>query len=99
MRVTTHTLNKAFKAIVSQSQHPLVAGKRPSPKYITQVSIQPPTFAVFTTYPERIQPHYTRYLVNQLREHFGFQGAPIKVKFLSSRREGGEEGEDGKVAK
>ncbi len=90
MRVTTHTLNKAFKAIISQSQHPLVSGKRPSPKYITQVSIQPPTFAVFTTYPERIQPHYARYLVNQLREQFGFQGAPIKVKFLSSRRESEE---------
>jgi GTP-binding protein len=87
MRVTTHTLNKAFRAIISQNQPPMVAGKRPSPKYITQVSTGPPTFCVFTTYPERIRPHYERYLVNQLREWFGFQGAPIRIKFLSTRPE------------
>ena len=54
-------------------------------KYITQVSTEPPTFAVFTTYPERIRDDYENYLVNRLREEFGFQGAPIKLKFLSSR--------------
>ena len=85
MRVTTHTLNKAFRAIISQHQPPMVAGKRPSLKYITQVSTGPPTFVVFMTYPERIRPHYERYLVNQLREQFGFQGAPIRIKFLSTR--------------
>jgi len=85
-RVTTHTLNNALRAIISENQHPVVAGKRPSPKYITQVSTGPPTFVVFTTYPELIRPHYERYLVNQLREQFGFQGAPIRIKFLSTRR-------------
>jgi GTP-binding protein len=86
MRVTTHTLNNAFRFIVSQSQPPMVAGRRPTLKYITQVATQPPTFAVFTTYPEKIRPHYERYLINQLREQFGFQGAPIKLKFLSTRQ-------------
>jgi len=86
-RVTTHTLNKAFRDIISQNQHPMVAGKRPILKYITQVSTRPPTFVVFTTHPELIQPHYERYLINQLREQFGFQGAPIRMKFLSSRSE------------
>jgi GTP-binding protein len=84
-RVTTHMLNNAFRSIISQNQHPTVAGKRPSPKYITQVSTGPPTFAVFTTYPELIRPHYEKYLVNQLRQQFGFQGAPIRIKFLSTR--------------
>lgn len=84
-RVTTHLLNKAFRTIVSEYTHPMVSNKRPNLKYITQVETCPPTFAVFTTYPERIRPDYERYLVNSLREEFGFQGSPIKVKFLSSR--------------
>ena len=87
MRVTTHTLNKAFRIIINQVQPPMVSGKRPSLKYITQVSIAPPTFVVFTTYPERIRLPYERYIINQLREQFGFQGAPIKVKFLSTRKD------------
>jgi len=86
-RVTTHILNKAFRSIIAENQHPMVSGRRPTAKYITQVSIKPPTFAVFTTYPEKIQPHYERYLVNQLRDYFGFQGSPIKMKFLSTRSE------------
>ena len=87
MRVTTSALNSAFRVIISQSRPPMVAGKRPSPKYITQVSTEPPTFVVFTTYPRLIQPHYERYLINQIREEFGFQGAPIRMKFLSTRGE------------
>lgn len=85
-RVTTHTLNKAFRAIISEYQHPVVSGKRPSPKYITQVSTNPPTFAVFTTYPDLITPHYERYLINRLRESFGFQGSPIVIKFRSAKK-------------
>jgi GTP-binding protein len=77
----------AFRVIISENQHPMVSGKRPTLKYITQVSIAPPTFAVFTTYPDKIQPHYERYLINQLRDYFGFQGSPIRLKFLSTRRE------------
>lgn len=84
-RIPTHMLNEAFKDIVNQNEHPMVSGRRPSFKYITQVETGPPTFAIFTTYPELIQPHYHRYLTNQIRERFGFQGAPIKLKFLSNR--------------
>ena len=84
-RVTTHLLNKSFRFIIDEYQHPRVSNKRPNPKYITQVSTRPPTFAVFTTHPELIRPDYKSYLVNRLREEFGFQGAPIKVKFLSTR--------------
>ena len=87
MRVTTHVLNKDFRDIIIQNKHPVVSGRRPIPKYITQVSVRPPTFAVFTTYPDLIRPDYQGYLVNQLRESFGFQGAPIKMKFLPTRVE------------
>ena len=85
-RVTTHTLNKAFGDIITEIPPPSVSGKRPSPKYITQVLTNPPTFVIFTTYPELIKPPYKRYLINRFRELFGFQGSPIMLKFRSTKR-------------
>ncbi len=48
--------------------------------YITQASVRPPTFVLFTN---RVTPlHFSdeRYLVNQIRKHFGFRGTPILLK-------------------
>ncbi len=84
MRITTHTLNKVFQKIISEYQPPLVSGKKPSPKYITQTSTNPPTFIIFTSYPDLIKSPYKRYIENRLREAFGFQGVPIMLKFTSS---------------
>lgn len=83
MRITTHTLNKVFQDIMSEYQPPMVSGKKPSPKYITQASTNPPTFIIFTSYPDLIKSPYRRYIENRLREAFGFQGVPIILKFTS----------------
>lgn len=47
--------------------------------YITQGSVRPPTFIVFTDRPNL---HFSaeRFLINRLREKFGFQGTPIVIK-------------------
>lgn len=85
-RIPTSTLNKAFNEVTSEYSHPLVSGKRPMPKYITQVSTNPPTFVIFTSYPELIKPPYKRYVENRLRESFGFQGSPIVIHFRSTKK-------------
>jgi GTPase len=48
--------------------------------YITQASVRPPTFVLFTN---RVAPlHFSdeRYLTNQIRKQFGFLGTPIVLK-------------------
>jgi GTP-binding protein len=47
--------------------------------YITQASVRPPTFVVFTDRPNL---HFSaeRFLINRLREKFGFEGTPIEIK-------------------
>jgi len=47
--------------------------------YITQASMRPPTFIVFTDKPNL---HFSaeRFLINRLREKFGFEGTPIEIK-------------------
>ncbi|MCH9019495.1 MAG: hypothetical protein IIA73_03930 [Proteobacteria bacterium] len=58
---------------------PMSAGRRPKLRYVTQVKARPPTFAMFVSKPEEIPVDYQRYLVNRLRDAFGFAGVPIRL--------------------
>ena len=51
--------------------------------YITQHSIRPPAFAVFTDKGGALHFSHERYLMNQLRRQFGFKGTPIRLKTVS----------------
>ena len=48
--------------------------------YITQASIRPPTFVVFTDRAENLHFSTERFLINRLREQFGFAGTPIVIR-------------------
>jgi GTP-binding protein len=48
--------------------------------YITQHSIRPPAFVVFTDRGGPLHFSHQRYLVNQLRRRFGFRGTPISLE-------------------
>ena len=48
--------------------------------YITQASIRPPEFVVFTTRGPELHFSHQRYLINQIRRRFGFRGTPIVLK-------------------
>lgn len=79
-RVSTSELNKNFEEIVSRRLPPSgPAGKHVKLYYITQSGIRPPTFFVSTNEPKAVGQPYRRYLVNQLRLVYGFEGAPIRL--------------------
>ena len=61
--------------------------------YATQTRVRPPTFAVFANSPEGIKSPYKRYMVNRLRDAYGFDGAPIRIHMKRRRKLG--EGEEG----
>jgi GTP-binding protein len=48
--------------------------------YITQASIRPPTFVLFTDKSTPLHFSHERYIANQIRKRFGFEGTPIVVK-------------------
>jgi len=54
--------------------------------YITQHSIRPPAFAVFTDKGGPLHFSHQRYLVNQLRRRFGFKGTPILVQTRGKKK-------------
>jgi GTP-binding protein len=80
-RIPTSQLNKLFGQWVAQHPPPLHKNRNVKLNYITQVSSGPPTFIIYANFPEGIHFSYERYLINQMREAFGFQGVPIRLQF------------------
>lgn len=60
--------------------------------YMTQTRVRPPTFAVFANLPDALGPAYQRYLTNQLRVAFPFEGTPLRLHLKRRRRLGEEPG-------
>jgi GTP-binding protein len=48
--------------------------------YMTQGSVRPPTFVVFTDKAKNLHFSSERFIINQLRKRFGFEGTPIRIK-------------------
>ncbi len=70
-RVTTGELNRFVEALHYEERKIL---------YITQASIRPPTFVLFTNKAVPLHFSNQRYIANQIRKQFGFEGTPIVVK-------------------
>ncbi len=78
-RIPTSQVNEALGEMVGKLQPPQAAGREVKLNYATQVDVAPPTFAFFGNHPELIPENYIRYLHNQIREKWGFQGAPVRI--------------------
>ena len=57
-------------------------------QYMTQVHDSPPTFVLFTARKSPLHPSIHRYLVNQIRQRFGFVGSPVVLKHKVERKVG-----------
>ena len=54
--------------------------------YATQTGVRPPTFVLFCTDPAAVQMSYHRFLENRLREAFGFEGTPVRLRLRARNR-------------
>lgn len=77
-RISTGTLNDLLSRAVTRVQTPTDKGKRLKIYYMTQVSINPPTFVFFVNMAELFHFSYKRYLENCIRDAFGLEGTPIR---------------------
>ncbi|HSE39449.1 MAG TPA: ribosome biogenesis GTPase Der [Acidobacteriota bacterium] len=85
-RVTTGQLNSFFDEALSNRYLGTYRGKPIKLKYITQAGIKPPTFILFTNAASQIHFSQRRYLENQLRSHFGFEGSPLRIRVRAGKR-------------
>lgn len=80
-RIATSELNEFLQRTIARKHPPAQKGKYIQIKYMTQSEIAPPTFVFFVNRPELVDRTYISYLSNQLRQVFGFEGVPIRLKF------------------
>lgn len=80
-RISTHKLQEIVEEALFRHQPPVVKNKRIKFYYMTQVSIAPPEFVIFTNFPDSVHFSYQRFIVNLIREFYGFEGIPIKLHF------------------
>ena len=79
-KIPTPELNDFLEEVTNKRHPAAVHGKYIKFYYMTQPSIEPPTFVFFCNYPKLLQKSYLRYLENRLREKYDFSGVPIRIK-------------------
>jgi GTP-binding protein len=86
-RVSTGELNR-FVGEITRAHPPASPGrKHVRILYAAQTGVEPPTFVFFTNVATAFHFSYERFLVNQLRERFGFFGSPIRLHVRKRSRE------------
>ncbi len=86
-RIPTGELNRFFEEVVGHHPPPAgPGGRHVRLYYVTQAETRPPTFYVSTNHPADVAHPYRRFLVNQIRKAYGFDGAPVRVVMRAHRQ-------------
>ncbi|MET1884593.1 ribosome biogenesis GTPase Der [Enterococcus faecalis] len=79
LRIPSALLNDVVMDAVAINPTPTDKGKRLKIFYATQVAVKPSTFVIFVNEEELMHFSYARFLENQIRKAFTFEGTPIKI--------------------
>ncbi len=80
-RISSPDLNRLLKELGRRYQPPAVQGKRIRILYGSQVGVDPPRIAFFSNHPHLIKESYKRFIENNIRDNFGFEGVPLTLIF------------------
>ncbi len=80
-KVATHQLNETLLPEIERYPPPMSRGHNVKIKFVTQLPVVVPSFAFFANYPEAIKESYKNFLENKVREHFNYNGVPVRVFF------------------
>jgi GTP-binding protein len=86
-RISTSQVNDRLAELLARRQPSQAAGREVKLNYATQVSVLPPTIAVFGNHPDLVEEHYVRFLHNGFREAWPFTGNPLRI--VLRRKSGG----------
>ena len=85
-RIATAEMNRFFEQVLDKHPPPTMNSKTVRLYYISQVMTAPPTFAIVTNLPDLVHFSYQRYVINQIRSRFGFEGTPVRVRYRDKRK-------------
>ncbi|UJF14828.1 ribosome biogenesis GTPase Der [Jeotgalibaca sp. MA1X17-3] len=78
-RISSSLLNDVLMDAISRNPTPTDKGRRLKIYYMTQVAVKPPTFVLFVNEPEMLHFSYQRFIENQIRKAFEFEGTPFRI--------------------
>ncbi|HOC95843.1 MAG TPA: ribosome biogenesis GTPase Der [Candidatus Cloacimonadota bacterium] len=84
-RISTSELNRFMEQVVERRPPTHKTGKHVKIHYVTQAAVKPPTFVFFCNQPALVSENYRRYLQNQIRDMFSFEGVSIKLIFKGKK--------------
>ena len=87
-RIPTPALNKFIEAVTSANPPVSPGRKHVRIMYAAQIGVEPPSFVFFTNVATTFHFSYERFLLNQLREKFGFVGTPIRLQVRRRAKRG-----------
>src|SRR3954451_10121723 len=79
-RVPTPALNKFLEKVTAANPPVSPGRKHVRIMYAAQTGVAPPSFLFFTNVATTFHFSYERFLINKLREEFGFVGSPIRIQ-------------------
>ena len=85
-RVQTRRLNTLLKQATESHSPPRVRRHIIKFYYAAQIAEAPPHFVIFSNCPREVPLAYKRYLINTIREHFGFEGIPLRLSFKERKK-------------
>lgn len=86
-RISTGELNRFLEALVSERPPPSGAtGRHVRLYFATQATVKPPTIVISTSNPDDVPASYRRFIANQLRKAYGFEGTPVRIVLRERRR-------------
>lgn len=80
-KISTGLLNQVLEELMAKNPVPTRKGRAVKINYGTQIGQAPPRFVFFANNPDLVHFSYKRYIENNLREYFGFEGCPIDIIF------------------
>ncbi len=88
-RIPTGPFNRRLKVWTERKPPPIKKGHRAKFFYGSQFRSSPPIFSFVVSRPKSIADEYRRYLVNRIREEYGFEGSPVVCRFRERKRKSG----------
>ena len=83
-KIGTSELNRWFSSIWETSGNQKIPGSLKF-KYIAQNKIRPPTFNIYHNKNSKVPKVAKRYIINRIRDRFGFEGIPIRINLMTSK--------------
>jgi GTP-binding protein len=85
-RIATAELNRLIEEVRASHTPPSKKGKYAKILYATQASVKPTTFVLFVNQKELMHFSYVRFVENQLRAKYGFEGVPIHIELREEKK-------------